>query len=387
MSSAPEMKNVLMVAPEPPEGTLSFINVIEDASDDLDIVPTADLDIAAIVYTSGTTGNPKGVMQSHYGLYYTACRLSETVQYPPDLVNMAVLPLCHSYGIGTMIYSTMRPLGKTVVLRSFNLEQLFFSIEKYRVNSVALVPTMYVYMLQYPSAAKYDLSSVKYYICGSAPLAVETWNQFKAKFGGEITEGWGLTEAAANNSLNPIRGIKKVGSIGKPMVGMEMKIFDDNGGEVAQGQEGEIVLRGPMVMRGYWKQPEATADVIREGWLHTGDIGYVDAEGYFFITDRKKDIIIKGGENISPRSIEEVLYQYPKIAEASVIGVKDPTYGEDVKAFVALKSGQEATVDEIMDYCKANLKSFRVPREIVIMDALPKTLVGKILKKELRKLS
>jgi long-chain acyl-CoA synthetase len=383
---APELKHIIMLGTETPEGMLSFSKLVAEASDELDYVKTEDSELAALVYTSGTTGHPKGVMHTHYGLFYTATKLKETVQYPPDLVNVAVLPLCHSYGIGTMIYALMRPYGKTVVMRAFNLEQLFANIQKYRINSLALVPTMYVYMLNYANADKYDLSSVDYWICGSAPLAVETWNRFKEKFGGEIAEGWGLTEAAANDSLNPIRGLKKVGSIGKPMVDMEMKIFDENDRALPQGQEGEIVLRGPMVMKGYWGKPEETAEVIKNGWLHTGDIGYVDGDGYFFITDRKKDIIIKGGENISPRSIEEVLYQHPKISEAAVIGIKDPVYGEDVKAFVTLKPGSEVTVKDLMDYCKANLKSFRVPKEIVIMPGLPKNLVGKILKKELRKL-
>ena len=383
---APELKHIIMLGAETPEGMLSFAKLVAEASDELDYVKTGDDELAALVYTSGTTGNPKGVMHTHYGLLYTATKLKESVQYPDDLVNVAVLPLCHSYGIGTMIYALMRPYGKTVVMRAFNLEQLFSNIQKYRINSLALVPTMYVYMLNYAEADKYDLSSVDYWICGSAPLAVETWNRFKAKFGGEIAEGWGLTEAAANDSLNPVRGLKKVGSIGKPMVDMEMKIFDENDRELPQGQEGEIVLRGPMVMKGYWGKPEETAEVIKNGWLHTGDIGYVDADGYFFITDRKKDIIIKGGENISPRSIEEVLYQHPKIAEAAVVGIKDPIYGEDVKAFVSLKPGAEVAVKDLMDYCRANLKSFRVPKEIVIMPTLPKNLVGKILKKELRKL-
>ena len=240
-------------------------------------------------------------------------------------------------------------------------------------------------MLLFPDAAKYNVSSVKYWVCGSAPLSLETWKQFKEKFGGEIAEGWGLTEAGANNASN-VNNIIKPGSLGKPLTGMEMKIFDDKGNEVPQGQEGEIVLRGAMVMKGYWKLPEATAEVIRNGWLHTGDIGYVDKDGYFFITDRKKDIIIKGGENISPRAIEEVLYSHPSIAEAAVIGIKDKVYGEDIRAFVTLKPGQKATPEEIKEYSATKLKKFFLPKEIVIMPALPKTLVGKILKKELRKL-
>jgi long-chain acyl-CoA synthetase len=309
----------------------------------------------------------------------------ETTSLPQDLVSLAVLPLCHSFGIATMNGAFLRFQGKVIVLRSFNLEQLFSSIEKYKVMSLPAVPTMYVFMLLYPDAAKFDIRSMRYFISGSAPLAAATWKQFKEKFGYEIAEGWGLTEAGANNATNPLDGIKKLGSIGLPMKGMEMKIFDDDDRELPQGQQGEIVIRSPMVMKGYWNNPEMTAEVIRNGWLHTGDVGYVDEGGYFFITDRKKDII-KGGENISPRPIEEVLFSHPKISEAAVIGVKDAVYGEDIKAFVVLKRGQTATPGEIMDFCKTKFNSFRVPREIAVVPALPKTLVGKILKKELRKL-
>jgi long-chain acyl-CoA synthetase len=280
----------------------------------------------------------------------------------------------------------LRYHGKVVIMRQFNLEQLFSNIQKYKVQSVPAVPTMYIYMLLFPDAAKYDVSSVWNWLSGSAPLSLDTWKQFKEKFGGEIAEGWGLTEAGAANTSQTHVPLKKPGSIGLAMKGMEIKIFDNNDKEVPQGQEGEIVLRGAMVMKGYWKLPEATAEVIKNGWLHTGDIGYVDPDGYFFITDRKKDIIIKGGENISPRVVEEVLYSHPSISEAAVIGIKDPVYGEDIKAFVVLKPGQTATPEEIKEFCAGKLKKFFVPKEIVIIAALPKTLVGKILKKELRKL-
>jgi long-chain acyl-CoA synthetase len=202
----------------------------------------------------------------------------------------------------------------------------------------------------------------------------------------KIAEGWGLTEAGANNATNVGQAIIKPGSIGRPMKGMEMRIFDNDDKEVPQGQEGELVLRGPMVMKGYWNMPEATAEAIRDGWLYTGDVGYVDADGYFYITDRKKDIIIKGGENISPRVIEEVLYAYPAVAEASVIGIKDKVYGEDIKAFVTLRPGFSAAPEDMMEHCKAKLKKFFIPKEVVILAAMPKTLVGKILKKELRKM-
>jgi long-chain acyl-CoA synthetase len=379
------VKNIIMVSDKEHDGTHSFKKLVEENSDKLDIFATTDDDVAALIYTSGTTGIPKGVMLTHAGLTFSARMQQESTNLAQNTITLAVLPLCHSFGVAMMNSSFLRLHGKVVIMRQFNLEQLFSNIQKYKINSVPAVPTMYVYMLMYPDAAKYDVSSVKYWVCGSAPLSLETWKQFKAKFGGEIAEGWGLTEAGANNATN-VNNIIKPGSLGKPMKGMEIKIFDNNDKEVPQGQEGEIVLRGPMVMKGYWKLPEATAEVIKNGWLHTGDIGYVDKDGYFFITDRKKDIIIKGGENISPRTIEEVLYSHPSVAEAAVIGIKDKVYGEDIKAFVTLKPGQKATPEEIKEYCITKLKKFFLPKEIVIMPALPKTLVGKILKKELRKL-
>jgi len=385
-SKSGAVKNIVMVADGEQEGTYHFRKLIDENSDKLEMMQTADDDVATMIYTSGTTGTPKGVMLTHAGLAYSARMQQESTNLQQDLVSLAVLPLCHSFGVAMMNGSFLRLEGKVIIMKQFNLEQLFANIDQYKVQSVPIVPTMIVYMLMFPDYAKYDIRSVKYWVCGSAPLSLDTWKQFKEKFGAEIGEGWGLTEAGANNATNIGQAVIKPGSIGRPMKGMEMKIFDNNDREVPQGQEGEIVLRGPMVMKGYWNMPEATAEVILNGWLHTGDIGYVDADGYFYITDRKKDIIIKGGENISPRVIEEVLYTYPAVSEASVIGIKDKVYGEDIKAFVTLKAGQAATPEDILEYCKGKLKKFFVPKEVVILNAMPKTLVGKILKKELRKL-
>ena len=383
-SKVERFKNIIIVGSEAPAGACLFQKLVDGSSDELEMVKTADDDVAVLIYTSGTTGTPKGVMLTHAGLRFSAITQQETSNLPQDLVTIAVLPLCHSFGVAMMNGAFLRLRGKVVLMRQFKLEQFFENIQKYKVQSVPAVPTMYVYMVTYPDAKKYDVSSVKMWLSGSAPLSLDTRRQFKEKFGGEIAEGWGLTETGANNTGN-FHVPNRPGSIGKPMNGMEMKIFDDNDREVPQGREGEIVIRGPMVMKGYWKLPEATAEVIRKGWLHTGDIGYADQDGYYFITDRKKDIIIKGGENISPRAIEEVLYSHPSVAEAAVIGMKDPVYGEDIKAFVTLKSGTVATPEELEEFCQGKLKRFFVPKEIVVLQTMPKTLVGKILKKELRK--
>lgn len=380
------VKTVILMGDEVPGDCFSFHDLMRGSVEEREIVETDDDDIAAIVYTAGTTGRSKGVVLTHYALYYNAKMTAETVVVPDGTCNVVVLPLCHSFGIGFMNSGLFRKGTRTVVLDTFDLDVIYSSIEKYKVTLMAGVPTMYIYMLSYPNPQKHDLSSMKIWICGSAPLAVETWNRFKDVFGGEISEGWGLTEAGANNATNPSYGPKKVGSIGLPMKGTEMRIMDDHGSFLPTGKDGEIVIRGPQLMKGYWNNPEETAKAIRDGWLHTGDIGHVDEDGYFWITDRKKDLIIKGGENISPRTVEEVLYAHPKVSEAAVIGMKDEKYGENVKAFVVLRSGETATAEEILSYCRTRLSSFLVPKEVVFLDGFPKSLVGKILKKELRKL-
>jgi long-chain acyl-CoA synthetase len=377
-AKAPAAKNVILIDKEVPKGYQSYWELVEESSDELEIVKTDDDELAALVYTAGTTGRPKGVMHSHYGLFSNARMVIDTLTLPERGVGIFVLPLCHMYGIGTMIVGSLKGGGKGVVLPTFDVEKIFASIEKYKGNTLAGVPTMYVYMLLHPELKKYDLSSMKLWTSGSAPLALETCKGFKDKFGFEIIEGWGLTEAAAINCANPIEGPIKVGSIGKPMKGTEIKVVDNDGNELPQGQEGEIIIRCPSLMKGYWNKPEETAEALRNGWLYTGDIGYVDEDGYFFITDRKKDLIIKAGENISPREIEEVLFAHHKVSEAAVVGIRDDVYGEDIKAFVVLKLGEQATTEDIIEYCRTRLETFKTPKELQFMDSLPKNLVGKV---------
>jgi long-chain acyl-CoA synthetase len=384
-AKAPNLETVILVDPEVPEGTLSYRQIVERSPEELDIAGTEDDELAALIYTAGTTGQPKGVMHSHFSLYSNARMQYESLHLPDGLTTIMVLPLCHSYGIATVNQGLFRRGGKAVLLGSFQVEPVLASIEKYRANIMAGVPTMYVFMLLYPEPRKYDLSSMKYWISGAAPLALGTWKKFKEVYGYEIIEGWGLTEAGANNSVNPFEGLRKVGSIGLPMKGTEIRIVDRDGNILPPGKEGEIVIRGAMLMKGYWKKPEETAEVLKDGWLHTGDIGYGDEDGYYWITDRKKDLIIKAGENISPRVIEEVLFQHPRVSEAAVIGIKDEVYGEDIQAFVVLKPGQEATAGEVIEYCRTKLSRFLVPKEVVFTKALPKNLLGKVLKKELRR--
>ncbi|MBT3362882.1 MAG: AMP-binding protein [Chloroflexi bacterium] len=383
-AEAPNVKNVILVDGSAPD-MFSYTDLIADSSDELDMVDTEDDELAALIYTAGTTGKPKGVMLTHKALYSNAYNQYNTVNPGPETVNITALPLSHSYGVALM-NGTLLNGNKTVLLRWFNLQQYFEAMEKYKTVATTAVPTMYIYMLLYPDAHKYDISSMKFWVYGSAPMSNDHIKQMQTKFGAWMVEGWGLTEAGGNNSFNTLAGFNKMGSIGTPMSGVEMKIFDEDSKELPQGQAGEIVIRGDMLMQGYWNMPEQTAEVLRDGWLYTGDIGYVDEEGYFYITDRKKDMLIKGGENIFPREVENVLMDHSCVMEAAVIGIPDDTYGENVKAFITLAPEQKVSDVELIAHCKEKLGSFKSPKVVKFMDALPKSVMGKILKKELRKL-
>jgi long-chain acyl-CoA synthetase len=379
----PEVKTVILLEKDVPEGTYSCYSLMDETSEEKSIAETADDDIAALIYTAGTTGKAKGVIHTHGTLYANAFMQNRTYPSTDGMTSISVLPLCHSYGIASSNLSLFR-VNRTILLSSFDVNVVLSSIEKYSANTIAAVPTMYVYMVNFPEPKKYDLSSMKYWFSGSAPLAADTWNKFKKIYGYEIIEGWGLTEAGANNCCNPWLGLKKIGSIGLPMTDTEMRIFDEAGKSLPVGETGEIVIRGPQVMKGYWNKPQETAEVLKDGWLYTGDVGYVDNDGYFWITDRKKDLIIKGGENISPRAIEEVLYMCPYVSEAAVVGVKDKKYGEEIKTFIVLRPGEKATAEDILAFCRTKLTNFLLPKEIVFLEAMPKSLVGKILKTKLR---
>ncbi len=278
--------------------------------------------------------------------------------------------------------------GKLVVLPRWDAEEAVKSIERFKVTEFRGVPTMYIQLLNHPDAGKYDLSSLQTCICGSAPMPLEVARRWKERYGLDIWEGYGLTEATTVNCGN-VAGKRppKYGSIGICYQKCNtIKIFDPDDKELPRGQIGEIVIKGPGVMKGYWNKPEETVSVIRNGWLHTGDIGYMDEDAYIYLTERKKDLIIRGGENVYPKEVEDVLHRHPQVLEAGVIGVPDPVYGEEVEAFVVLKSAGSACEDELIDFCKQHLPTYKRPKSIRLMDSLPKSALGKILRRELREL-
>jgi long-chain acyl-CoA synthetase len=281
--------------------------------------------------------------------------------------------------------NTLLYLGGTItLLPRFEPQKALEVMARDRVTYFAGVPTMYFYLLHFPNADQYDLSALRFCVSGGAAMPVEVMHAFNRKYNVTILEGYGLSETSPVASFNHLDREPKPGSIGIPIWGIEMRVVDSEGREVPNGELGEIVIRGHNVMKGYYKRPDATADAIRNGWFYSGDIAYRDDDGFFFIKDRVKDMIIRGGFNVYPREIEEVLYGHPAIAEAAVIGVPDPALGEEVKAVVAFKPGQTATEAEIIEYCKERLASYKYPRFVEIRDTLPKTATGKILKRELR---
>jgi long-chain acyl-CoA synthetase len=347
-----------------------------------------DDDLALLQYTGGTTGLSKGVMLTHTNLNANAVQINAWL---PDLepgreVILAVLPFFHSYGMTTCLTLGMRIGAAIVLLPRFELKRVFEAIDKYRPTMFPGVPTMYVAINNSPEASKHDLSSIKACVSGAAPLPLEVSEEFERLSGGRLVEGYGLTESSPVTHANPIYGKRKVGSIGMPIPNTVARVADpeDLSKSMPVGEKGELAVKGPQVMKGYWNRPEETAGVLLDdGWLLTGDMATMDEEGYFAIVDRKKDLIIAGGYNIYPREVEEVLYEHPKVKEACVAGVPHSYMGEVVKAFVVLRDGQEATVEEIRDFARERLAAYKVPRLVEFRDELPKTMIGKVLRRKL----
>src|SRR4051794_32962983 len=348
-----------------------------------DVVDRADDDAAVIIYTSGTTGTPKGATLMHSNLASGAEVARELVDAGPDSVGLATLPLFHVFGMNSVMNMAFHARGMVTLLPRFEPGKALEIIQRDHVTSFAGVPTMYSALLHHPERDNYDLSSLDLCVSGGSAMPVEVLRGFDEAFGAKILEGYGLSETVGMGSFNLPDRERKAGSIGVPIGGTEMKVVDDDDNEVPQGERGEVVMRGPFVMKGYWNRDDATEEVMKDGWFHTGDIATVDEDGYFFIVDRKKELVIRGGYNVYPREVEEVLYGHPAVREAAVIGVPHDELGEEVAAAVALKDGADASAEEIRDYVKQRVAAYKYPRKVWITDDLPKTSTGKILKREI----
>ena len=344
--------------------------------------------VACLQYTGGTTGRSKGAMLSHANLVANAWQAVRALQLSEKEAErtVAALPLFHIYAMTGVMISGVAIGATVIILPRFELKAALNVIRKYRPSMFHGVPTMYVAFNQTPNVKRYHFESLRACMSGGAPLPVEVRERFERLTGGRLVEGYGLTEASPVTHLNPIDGPSKSGSIGPVIPDTEARVMDVETGqrEMPIGEEGELVIRGPQVMLGYWNQPKETAQVLRRGWLFTGDIAKRDQDGYYYIVDRKKDMIIAGGFNIFPREVEEVLFEHPQVREAVVIGVPDPYRGETVKAFVVAQPGKVLSEEGVVAFCRERLAAYKVPRQVEFRESLPKSAVGKYLRRELR---
>ena len=388
-SECPDLEIVVEISETPKEQHSSFSGLLEKrpaAPVGLGLSESKcrnERDLAYIFYTSGTTGEPKGVMLSHRNVIADIDGISKALHLEEGKTVLCFLPLFHVNAMLTSISSMVK--GHEVVLRkSFSAGEFWEVVEKYKVNFWSAVPAVYQILLSDPGRLTHDLGSLEFGVCGAAPLTEETKKKFEENFNIPIVEGYGLTEATCVSTINPIDGVRKAGSIGLPIPGQTVRIADEDGGECRAGETGEIVIGGDVVMEGYYNRPEETDEAIRDGFLHTGDLGYRDEDGYIFIVDRIKEMIIRGGENIYPKEIDNALANHPKIAEAAVVGIPDDILGEEAKAFI-LASDDSLTEEEVISYCKENLAPYKVPKYVEILDEdFPRNPIGKVLKKVLK---
>ena len=344
-------------------------------------------DDAIIIYTSGTTGKPKGCLLTHGNLIANARQISQWLSFSENDRLLTIMPLFHMNAVSVTTMSALYAGGSTVISPKFSAKKFWQIISDYKITSFGSVATMLSMLLNtYPDGVPDGLTTdqLRFAMCGSAPVPAEVRKRFEETFNCPVIEGYGLSESTCRSTFNPPDERRRPGSCGMP-IGNEMKVVDDDDHEVANGELGEIVLRGENILKGYFKNPEATEKAFRGGWFHTGDIGYRDQEGFFYIVDRKSDMIIRGGENIYPREIDEILYQHPAVAAAATIGVPDQLYGEEVAAFIVLKEGKSAKEEELIAHCQSELADYKCPKSIRIVKDIPKGPTGKLLKRELSK--
>lgn len=361
----------------------TFSDLLQTARLPFDPPPIQEEQTAVILYTSGTTGKPKGAMLTHKNLYSNARDIGTYLQFSKEDSIITVLPMFHVFCLSVCLNASIIKGATMIISPKFSPKEVFALSKEYKATVFAGVPTMYNFLLQSPEGRPEDLASLRLCISGGASMPVALLENFEKKFSVRISEGYGLSEASPVTAFNPLDRPRKPGSIGRSIINVQNKVVNAEGAELPPGEVGELIVKGPNVMKGYYKQPEETASVLKDGWLYTGDLARMDEEGYFYIVDRKKDLIIVGGYNVYPREVEEVLYSHPDIVEAAVLGVPDAEYGEAVLAFVVSKNDRLSS-REVRAYCESRLAQYKQPKEIELLEELPKNATGKILRRALR---
>ncbi len=380
------LEQAIVLSAEPVSGATLWHQAFAGQSDQATPAAGNEDDVAVILYTSGTTGKPKGAMLTHKNLIgnIEQCGQIERLKVLENDIVWLGLPMFHSYALSVGMNSCVYHSATMDIMERFDPTASLEMFQKDKVSIILAAPPMYIAWVNHPNVRSYDLSTIRVASSGAAALPVAVLEKFHQLTGVEIMEGYGLTETSPVATTNAAGPVTKPGSIGPAIPGMEIKLVDDNDNEVPVGQPGELVCRGLNVMKGYFNKPEANEEAFRNGWFHTGDIATVDEDGYYYIVDRKKDMILVSGFNVYPREVEEVLYRHPKIADAAVVASPDEYQGESVLAFVVLHQGQEATEQEIIDYCRSTIANFKCPRRVEFRAELPKNMTGKVLRRELR---
>ncbi len=380
------LKNLVVIGKESLPDSRSFSALLKEKPAKPLTVDCQPEDTATMIYTSGTTGFPKGAMITHANFYSNVRAIIQALYLDEDMVRVSVTPLFHAMGLTVNMLAVVM-LGATAVIQAkLDFEEFLKANEKYRASMISGAPALHYMLVQDPRTAKYDCSSWKMASSGSSPLPVEILKRFEEKFKIPMVEAYGLTEVTTAATANPLLGIRKPGSVGLPLPDLEIKIFDEKDEEVPPGEVGEVVIRGAAVMKGYYNTPEATAETLKGGWLHTGDLGKKDEDGYLYILDRKKDMIICSGYNVYPREIEELLHTHPAVSEAAVIGMPDPKRGESPMAFIIPKPGQKTTEEELIEFCRENLANYKVIKAVKFVEEFPRNPNRKVLKRELREM-